>query len=245
MNGTSFRQAHVVMDLESRQYKGEKIARLLDLVSRPAVQHLLEVGTGSGGIAHYFGAYSSLCYTVDAIDLNDHRVIMEGYRILRADGTRFPFRDQAFAIALSNQVIEHVGDCAAQREQLRELRRVLKPGGCGYLAVPNRWMVIEPHYKLPFLSWLPSAWRTTCLRLCSKGRVYDREARQMRQSETIMRQTGMDICNMGVQALRATLGIEHPGSWMDAFVRRMPDAMLMPFNRVIPNLIYRFARSNP
>jgi len=130
-------------------------------------------------------------------------------------------------------------------EHLHELRRVLKSGGCGYLAVPNRWMLIEPHYKLAFLSWLPPAWRTPYLRLCKKGRAYDCEPLQMRQLETMMRHAGMDISNMGIEALRVTLDIEHSGSWMDALVRRMPDAMLRLFNRVMPTLIYRFARSTP
>lgn len=245
MSDASLRQAHVVMNLESRQYKGEKIARLLDLASRPAVQHMLEVGTGSGGIAHYFGTHASLRYTVDAIDLNDHRMIMEGYRYLQADGTRLPFCDQTFDIVLSNHVIEHVGERAAQMEHLHELRRVLKPGGCGYLAVPNRWMMIEPHYKLAFLSWLPRAWRTPYLRLCKKGRIYDCEPLQMKQLEVMMQRAGMDVCNMGVEALRVTLNIEHPGGWMDTVVRRIPDGVLESFNRVIPTLIYRFARSNP
>jgi len=67
----------------------------------------------------------------------------------------------------------------------------------------------------------------------------------MRQLETMMRHAGMDISNMGIEALRVTLDIEHSGSWMDALVRRMPDAMLRLFNRVMPTLIYRFARSTP
>jgi len=239
------RQAHAYLDLPSRRLKGMKIERLLDLASREQPFRLLEVGTGSGGVAHYFGTHASLQYTVDAVDLHDHRVVVEGYRYLRADGTHLPFCDQAFDVVLSNHVIEHVGDHAAQMEHLHELRRVLKSGGCGYLAVPNRWMLIEPHYKLAFLSWLPPAWRTPYLRLCKKGRAYDCEPLQMRQLETMMRHAGMDISNMGIEALRVTLDIEHSGSWMDALVRRMPDAMLRLFNRVMPTLIYRFARSTP
>ena len=36
-----------------------------------------------------------------------------------------------------------------------EVRRVLSPDGIAYLGLGNRLGLIEPHYKLPFLSWLP------------------------------------------------------------------------------------------
>jgi SAM-dependent methyltransferase len=36
-----------------------------------------------------------------------------------------------------------------------ELRRVVRPDGVLYLGLGNRLGVIEPHYRLPFLSWMP------------------------------------------------------------------------------------------
>ena len=66
-------------------------------------------------------------------------------------------------------MIEHVGDESAQLHHLAELRRVLSKAGIGYLAVPNRWMVVEPHYRIAFLSWLPRGWRSPYLRLLGKG----------------------------------------------------------------------------
>src|SRR3546814_9833619 len=66
-----------------------------------------------------------------------------------------PFADDSFDVVLSNHVIEHVGEQPEQLAHLSELRRVLTPGGIGYLAVPNRWMLVEPHYRLAFLSWWP------------------------------------------------------------------------------------------
>jgi SAM-dependent methyltransferase len=43
---------------------------------------------------------------------------------------------------------------------LDEVWRVLKPGGLAYLACPNRYSLVEPHYRLPFLSWFPVRWLT-------------------------------------------------------------------------------------
>lgn len=47
------RQPHAVLNLPSRACKAEKFARLLALSSRKQPLRLLEIGTGSGGIAHW------------------------------------------------------------------------------------------------------------------------------------------------------------------------------------------------
>ena len=36
-------------------------------------------------------------------------------------------------------------------KHLREIRRVLRRDGLAYLAVPNRWALVEPHYRLALL----------------------------------------------------------------------------------------------
>jgi SAM-dependent methyltransferase len=52
------------------------------------------------------------------------------------DGHRFPFRDGQFNSVLCNQVLEHV---FAPDEFIREIRRVLAPGGRLLLTVPFVW----------------------------------------------------------------------------------------------------------
>lgn len=241
--GTSAsRQPHAVLDLPSRRYKGLKIERLLDLASRPQPMRMLEVGTGSGGIAHYFGTHPQLRCEVDAVDVHDSRLVTEGYRYHQVQDTRLPFADESFDVVLSNHVIEHVGDERAQRAHLAELHRVLRPDGVGYLAVPNRWMLVEPHYKLAFLSWLPRAWRTPYLRAMHRGDVYDCEPLQMRQTEHFLSQAGFKYRNICVDAIRLTFEIERPDSIAATFLRRTPDEMLRRLQRIIPTLIYRFSR---
>jgi SAM-dependent methyltransferase len=243
MSGHVNRLPHAVLNLPSRRQKGEKIERLLDLASRPLHQRMLEVGAGSGGIAHYFGTHSRLCYTVDAVDVHDSRLVMDGYQFTQVQGTQLPFADQTFDFVLSNHVIEHVGGMSAQLEHLTELRRVMKTDGLGYLAVPNRWMLVEPHYKLAFLSWLPHRWRTSYLRLRQRGDVYDCEPLQMLQLERMLSDAGLQGRNISVEALRVTLDIERPGTWSQKISQRIPSEILRLFNRVIPTLIYRFTRS--
>lgn len=236
------RQPHAVLDLPSRRYKGLKIERLLDLANRPQPIRMLEVGTGSGGIAHYFGTHPQLRCEVDAVDVHDSRLVTEGYRYHQVRGTRLPFADESFDAVLSNHVIEHVGDDRAQREHLAELHRVLRPDGVGYLAVPNRWMLVEPHYKLAFLSWLPHAWRTPYLRIMRKGTIYDCEPLQMPQLEGLLGTAGFQYENACIEALRMTFDIERPDSLGCRILDVTPDALLVPWRRVIPTLIYRIRR---
>src|SRR5687768_2622459 len=51
----------------------------------------------------------------------------------RADVYRLPFQDGAFDVAFAHSVIEHLGDPLAA---LKEMRRVLAPGGMAAIADP-------------------------------------------------------------------------------------------------------------
>lgn len=239
----SKRHPHAVMDLPSRRLKAVKIELLLDLVSRAQPIRILEVGTGSGGIAHYFGTHPQLRCEVDAVDVQDNRLVTEGYRYHEVHNTHLPFANDSFDVVLTNHVIEHVGDERAQRAHLAELHRVLRPDGVGYLAVPNRWMLVEPHYKLAFLSWWPRAWRTRYLRAMRKGEVYDCEPLQMMQLEALLTDAGFQHRNLCIDALRATFAIERPQSMINRVLCKVPDVAFNPLRRVIPTLIYRFWRA--
>jgi ubiquinone/menaquinone biosynthesis C-methylase UbiE len=234
------RLPHVAFDLVSRRRKGLKIERLLDLGSRPQPIRLLEVGTGSGGIAHYFGTHQGLHCDVDAVDVQDNRLVLDGYRYHQVNDAKLPFANETFDVVLTNHVIEHVGNEQEQRLHLAELRRVLRRDGIGYLAVPNRWMLVEPHYKLAFLSWLPHAWRTPYLRGFGKGKRYDCEPLQMGQLERLLADTGFQYQNLCISALRATFEIECGRSIAARILRHIPDGALVPLRRIIPTLIYQF-----
>jgi ubiquinone/menaquinone biosynthesis C-methylase UbiE len=237
------RQPHAVLDLPSRNWKALKIERLLDLAHRPQPIRMLEIGTGSGGIAHYFATHPQLRCDVTAVDVVDNRLVHEGYEYLQVEDVELPFAHASFDVVITNHVIEHVGDSKAQHGHLEEVHRVMKPNGIGYLAVPNRWMLTEPHFKLKFLSWWPHAWRTPYLRLMRKGKVYDCEPLQMRQLENMLDAAGFRYRNICIDALRVTFEIERPASFGVRVLRRTPDAFLEPLRRIIPTLIYRISRA--
>lgn len=60
---------------------------------------------------------------------------------------RLPFADASIDVITSGGVLEH---CRDYDTSLRELARVLKPGGAFLHLFPSRWAVIEPHAFVPF-----------------------------------------------------------------------------------------------
>lgn len=240
---SSQRLPHAVLSLPSRRLKALKIERLLDLHNRPQPLKLLEIGTGAGGIAHYFAHHKTLQCSVEAVDVIDQRVLRDGFSFQRVEGTVLPFPDEHFDVIISNHVIEHVGDANAQRHHLREVRRVMRPDGIGYLAVPNRWMLIEPHYRLAFLSWLPASWRTPYLRTMGRGEEYDCNPPSLRILESLLQDTQLAYESLSTQALRETLNIEGGKGQLAAAAAALPDALLDRLAPINPTLIYKLTHA--
>lgn len=239
MTATHQRQAHAVLDLPSRRQKAMKIERLLGLGQEGESIRLLEVGCGSGGISHYFASHQSGRFEVHAVDVKDSRVVRDGFAFHQVSGTGLPYYDDSFDVVISNHVIEHVGDAEAQLDHLREIRRVMKPGGIGYLAVPNRWMLIEPHYRLAFLSWLPFRWRSSYLRMFRPVEFYDCKPLEMRELEHMLLKSGFEYGNICVTGIRAMFAIEGRKGIIQRFINLLPDRILAWMNPINPTLIYK------
>lgn len=239
MSDLQVRQPHAVLDLPSRQLKAIKIERLLGLDSTTETIRLLEIGAGSGGISHYFGTHASKRYEVNAVDVVDNRIVSEGYTFTLVSGTELPFTNEYFDVVISNHVIEHVGGDDAQAKHLLELKRVMKPNGIGYLAVPNRWMLIEPHYKLIFLSWWPISWRDRYLQIFTDHVHYDCKPLEMHELESKLKSTNLGFENISVKALRVIFEIEGKKSVLQKLVAFMPNRVLKLLDPIFPTLIYK------
>ena len=87
----------------------------------------------------------------------------------RADAEVLPFASDIFDIVICNHVYEHTDDA---QELMAEINRILKDYGVCYFAGPNKYEPIEPHYGLPFLSWLPRRLADSYMRLTKKGTNY-------------------------------------------------------------------------
>lgn len=235
--------SHAALDIPGRFLKAEKIQRLLVpvLAGRRGLR-LLEIGTGSGGIAHFFATRVPEVSRVVAVDVRDQRTTTGPYDFIRYDGHRLPFEDQAFDIVVSNHVIEHVGGRVEQAVHLREIARVLDERGCGYLASPSRWQFIEPHFRLAGLSWLPRRWRDRYLRLAGRGDAYDCDPLSHRELERMIRLARLGAANINAEALSIALCLEPRPRPLRA-VLRLAVPVLRAFHRLSPTMVYRLARA--
>ena len=101
-----------------------------------------------------------------------------GLRITRAAAESLPFASRSLDLILSHEVLEHVAD---DRRALREMARVLAPGGRVIVFVPNRGYPFETHgiywrgrYRFgnaPCVNYLPRRLRD---RLAPHVRAYAR-----------------------------------------------------------------------
>jgi len=99
---------------------------------------LLDVGCGSKPYATLFEVEAYVGLDIDSETTRRIGVADHFY-----DGNRFPLPDAAFDSVLCNQVLEHVFN---PDEFLREVGRVLKPGGKLLLTVPFLWDEHEQPY---------------------------------------------------------------------------------------------------
>jgi hypothetical protein len=91
------------------------------------------------------------------LDLHRAETLDIAVEEVTGDGCAMPqYADGAFDLAHSNSVIEHVGSYSNMIRFAAETRRV---GRAYYVQTPYLWFPIEPHYRVPFLHWLPDAMR--------------------------------------------------------------------------------------
>ncbi|MFO7281494.1 MAG: class I SAM-dependent methyltransferase [Thermoanaerobacterales bacterium] len=228
------------LDARSRRAKAAKIAALIEKRRPLAGADLLEIGTGAGIIATLLAEEVGPAGRVVSVDVDDLRTVHEGYEFHLVDGVELPFPDESFDVVVSNHTIEHVGAEDEQLTHLREIARVLRPDGVGYLASPTRWALVEPHFKVPLLSWLPPAQRTPVLRLTGRGRVYDINPRTRAGMLSLIERAGLRATDVTLEALRTTADIEQ--SRVARTAAALPDGALSAVRGALPTMVFLIAK---
>jgi ubiquinone/menaquinone biosynthesis C-methylase UbiE len=144
-------------------------------------------------------------------------------RMVAADVERLPVSDDTFDFVLMNHLYEHVADPPAL---FREAYRVLAPGGTAYVTAGSKLAVMEPHYRLPFLSWLPIPAASVYLRLSGRGHAYE-GIRFMTYGplHRMMSQAGFAVHDITEQAINELLERTWGEPWTDVWKRMgtLPD----------------------
>ncbi len=117
----------------------EHVHRYLFALSLAAGKQVLDVASGSG---YGSGLLAKVAERVWAIDVDGPAVrsARDSVRdanvsFVNADGSRLPFPAGVMDLVLAFEVIEHVPD---QQEMVREIARVLRPGGTALISTPDK-----------------------------------------------------------------------------------------------------------
>lgn len=149
---------------------GVERARALVKIVEPYVPaagaRVLDVGCGFGGVSI---AFSQAGAHVSGIDVMLERLRGAHIRAIEDYGLPYvtllgamledlPFATQAFDVVICSDVLEHVRSKGAS---IREITRVLRPGGVAYVSFPNYFspanLRADPHFQLAGVSVLPPA----------------------------------------------------------------------------------------
>jgi 2-polyprenyl-3-methyl-5-hydroxy-6-metoxy-1,4-benzoquinol methylase len=164
-----------MLNEDSRRQKADKIISVLKhFLGRDDFTGLkaLDIGCSTGFISdqlHKAGA------KVTGLDIDEPGLAGARERFgdeiefICAGGESIPAPAHSFDIVIFNHIYEHVVDPDAV---MADIRRVLSPDGVVYLGLGNRLGILEPHYKLPFLSWLPKPAADRYVRATGKASTY-------------------------------------------------------------------------
>jgi SAM-dependent methyltransferase len=104
----------------------------------PGSGPLLEIGSGKGRMLDLLRrqGFAAQGVEVNATMIAESRRLFGELPIQKVDGVTLPFADRSFDTVVSFDVFEHIPDSDAH---LREVRRVLRPGGVYFFQTPNKW----------------------------------------------------------------------------------------------------------
>ena len=179
----------VLKDVEGREQKFEKILAVLrDFCKDSEPFNCLDIGCSAGIITSFLGNHFQMSVGIDidqeAVQFARSHSLSPRVHFLTADSMMLPFHNNSIDVIVCNHVYEHVP--SADR-MMDEIYRVLKETGFCYFSAGNKYMVIEGHYGLPFLSWVPKRIAHLYLRITGKGQFYYEEHRSLQRLKQLVK----------------------------------------------------------
>jgi ubiquinone/menaquinone biosynthesis C-methylase UbiE len=105
---------------------------VLELASKEPCGKALDLAAGQGPLSH---ALKKKGFEVTATEVFPEQFKAEGVRCLKVNlNEKTPFEDNSFDVVLGIEIMEHL---EAPRAFLREIHRILKPGGLAVISTPN------------------------------------------------------------------------------------------------------------
>jgi ubiquinone/menaquinone biosynthesis C-methylase UbiE len=179
----------VLRDAQGRTQKFKKLLSVLqDFHPETRSLNCLDIGCSSGIITSLLGNHFQMSIGMDidqeAIHYAQDQSPSPRMQFLMADSMALPFHDNSVDVIVCNHVYEHV-PCADR--MMDEIYRVLKEEGFCYFSAGNKYMIIEAHYGLPFLSWVPKLLAHLYLKVTGKGDFYYEEHRSLQELRQLVK----------------------------------------------------------
>jgi SAM-dependent methyltransferase len=141
--------------LDDTGYEAQRLAQLERAIGLPVRgSRVLNLGCGTGGFSAEVARAGASVWSIDAsweaVAITAARV--STHPAVEAAAEALPLASGSMDIVYCFSTLEHVADRA---RAIREMLRVLRPGGRLYVHAPNRWACFEGHYKVFWIPGLP------------------------------------------------------------------------------------------
>jgi predicted SAM-dependent methyltransferase len=146
-------------------FRRRRMKRFLSLFCPSSEVCILDIG----GTAQTWTHESKGCapFSITLINVRSHGQIEDSrFAVVEGNATAMPFPDNAFDIAFSNSVIEHVGSWEQQQAFAREARRVARKL---WIQTPARSFPLEAHLLAPYIQYLPKHVQHRIVRWTPRG----------------------------------------------------------------------------
>ena len=227
--------------MTDEQHRRRKAAKIVEIVKHFSGRETLDglravdVGCSAGFVAHELSRSGAVVAGTDIDEPGLQRARNQfGAEVgfFLSDGAAIPLAGASQDLVVFNHIYEHVVDPDAV---MAEIRRVLKPDGFVYLGLGNKYGVMEPHYRLPFLSWLPRGVADRYVRAAGRADTYYEQFRSPRGIRKLC--AGLEVWDYTY----AVLG--QPEAFAsDDMVRgpltRVPDRAWRALSPIIPTFIW-------
>lgn len=145
---------------------------------------MLNIGAGRGGLS---AALIKKYYKVDSLEYNPVycEIIIWRFKKMKLNGKimQGPIEEfkskNKYDLILLTDVIEHVYN---PKKSLENIHYLLNNNGKVYITVPNRYHLYDPHYKLPFILFMPRKISDLILKIIGKYKT-DKSAGMQSLSE--------------------------------------------------------------
>lgn len=126
-----------IWDTETSTWKHRNQARAMFMQKVLEYKgEFLEIGPGYGRVMVEVQKQASITGLEMDLELIE-KLSSRNLKVVQGIAEKMPFADASFDVVISEEVLEHIKN---QKQVIKEIYRVLKPGGIVILTTPNKWI---------------------------------------------------------------------------------------------------------